>query len=191
MTKYIKGKDGKFAGSIGDGKDNVPTPAPKITKAEQRRQEMNDRIREINERYAAGREARELKAKKNEDGRQAWFQISDSLNASNPSARWMILDNDFNLVSLNDRDGNSVATAESVIDTHPNIVNQLALLKEYDQVLEGRYRKDNGHRVGIFFRCGEDGCDHQYYPEGFQPGHTASQFCMSGRRNHCTCDTCF
>lgn len=25
MTKYIKGKNGKFAGSIGDGKDNVPS----------------------------------------------------------------------------------------------------------------------------------------------------------------------
>ena len=28
MTKYIKGKDGKFQGSIGDGKSTVPTPAP-------------------------------------------------------------------------------------------------------------------------------------------------------------------
>lgn len=29
MTKYIKGKDGKFQGSIGDGKDNTPRIAPK------------------------------------------------------------------------------------------------------------------------------------------------------------------
>lgn len=28
MTKYIKGKDGKFAGSIGDGKATTPTAAP-------------------------------------------------------------------------------------------------------------------------------------------------------------------
>lgn len=28
MTQYIKGKNGKFAGSIGDGKTNIPTPAP-------------------------------------------------------------------------------------------------------------------------------------------------------------------
>lgn len=28
MTNYIKGKDGKFAGSIGAGKTAVPTPAP-------------------------------------------------------------------------------------------------------------------------------------------------------------------
>jgi hypothetical protein len=28
MTKYIKGKDGKFAGSIGDGKIKAPTSAP-------------------------------------------------------------------------------------------------------------------------------------------------------------------
>lgn len=30
MTKYIKGKDGKFKGSIGDGKTNVPTSAPRM-----------------------------------------------------------------------------------------------------------------------------------------------------------------
>lgn len=29
MAKYVKGKDGKFAGSIGDGKTKVPTAAPK------------------------------------------------------------------------------------------------------------------------------------------------------------------
>lgn len=28
MTKYIKGKDGKFAGSIGDGKTSVPQTSP-------------------------------------------------------------------------------------------------------------------------------------------------------------------
>lgn len=31
MTKYIKGKDGKFKGSIGDGKSNVPTTTPNIS----------------------------------------------------------------------------------------------------------------------------------------------------------------
>ena len=30
MTKYIKGKDGKFAGSIGAGKADVPTPPPAV-----------------------------------------------------------------------------------------------------------------------------------------------------------------
>jgi hypothetical protein len=27
--------------------------------------------------------------------------------------------------------------------------------------------------------------------ETFHPRHNASQYCESGRRNHCTCDTCF
>jgi hypothetical protein len=31
MTKYIKSRDGKFAGSIGDGKHTVPTSAPVLT----------------------------------------------------------------------------------------------------------------------------------------------------------------
>lgn len=33
MTKYIKGKDSKFAGSIGAGKSNVPKSAPTIPAA--------------------------------------------------------------------------------------------------------------------------------------------------------------
>lgn len=31
MTKYIKTKDGKFAGSIGEGKNKVPKPAPGVS----------------------------------------------------------------------------------------------------------------------------------------------------------------
>lgn len=31
--RYVKGKDGKFLGSIGDGKTNVPTSAPKVQPA--------------------------------------------------------------------------------------------------------------------------------------------------------------
>jgi hypothetical protein len=30
MTQHIQGKDGLFAGSIGDGKTNVPTPTPAV-----------------------------------------------------------------------------------------------------------------------------------------------------------------
>lgn len=30
MTRYVQGKDGKFAGSIGDGKDHAPTSAPEV-----------------------------------------------------------------------------------------------------------------------------------------------------------------
>ena len=30
MTKYVQRRDGKMAGSIGDGKNNVPTAAPTI-----------------------------------------------------------------------------------------------------------------------------------------------------------------
>jgi uncharacterized protein YfaS (alpha-2-macroglobulin family) len=39
MSKFIKGKDGKFNGSIGDGKDNVPQPSdlnvPRIGNADE------------------------------------------------------------------------------------------------------------------------------------------------------------
>jgi hypothetical protein len=37
-----------------------------------------------------------------------------------------------------------------------------------------------------------EGCTYceQHWP-GMMPSHTASPRCQSGRRNHCTCDTCF
>jgi hypothetical protein len=31
MTKYLKGKDGRFSGSIGDGKTHIPTTAPVVS----------------------------------------------------------------------------------------------------------------------------------------------------------------
>lgn len=33
-------------------------------------------------------------------------------------------------------------------------------------------------------------CDH-YRNDDMMPSHTASDRCESGKRNHCTCDTCF
>lgn len=42
MAKYIKGKDGKFAGSIGDGKTNVPTAAPRLTATAASQSTMSD-----------------------------------------------------------------------------------------------------------------------------------------------------
>lgn len=41
-----------------------------------------------------------------------------------------------------------------------------------------------------------DYCRHEFYARDnpvhvFAPRHTASSRCESGRRSHCTCDTCF
>jgi hypothetical protein len=54
MGKYIKGKDGKMAGSIGDGKTKIPTPAPdsltaKVDAVIEKVSTLNDML----ERYAA------------------------------------------------------------------------------------------------------------------------------------------
>lgn len=191
MTKYVKGKDGKFAGSIGDGKDNVPTAAPKVSAAERRRLEMNEQVRQINERALANREAYARLREQREAARQAWFSISDSVNSSYPEARWMLLDENYQLVGLTNQDNTIIADGASVIATHPTVQDSLEVFARHEDLVSGRYKRDEGHRVGIFYLCGEDGCTHRYYPEGFQPGHTASRYCRSGRRPHCTCDTCF
>lgn len=194
MTKYIKSKDGKFAGSIGDGKTNVPTAAPKlpkVSKAEQARLDNNAKIREFNERRAAMLPEIMARRERQEASRQSWFTISESLNSTYPEARWMILDENKELLRLTDRDGNTVAEGSTVLGTNPAVKEGLEVFSQHEDLVSGRYKKDDGHRVGIFFLCGEDGCTHRFYPEGFQPGHTASVRCMSGRRPHCTCDTCF
>lgn len=192
MTKYIKGKDGKFAGSIGDGKTNIPTAAPKVSKAEQKRLDSNAKIRELNEKRAANAEAYARLREQQETSRQAWFTASRILSESMPQARWMLLDDDFELAGVANSNKEKFATGETVLALHPEIAEQLAQAKNYSQIRDGQYKQaTGGHRVGIFFKCGEDGCEHLYYPEGFQPSHKASPYCRSGRRNHCTCDTCF
>lgn len=191
MTKYIKGKDGKFAGSIGDGKDKVPTAAPKVSAAERRRLEMNEQIRQINARAAANKESYARLREQRESARQAWFSISDSVNSSYPNARWIILDENYQLVGLSDQDKNMIADGAAVTAAHPTVKDSLEVFAHHDDLQSGRYKQGDQHRVGIFYQCGEDGCTHRYYPEGFQPGHTASRYCRSGQRPHCTCDTCF
>jgi hypothetical protein len=197
MTKYIKSKDGKFAGSIGDGKDSVPTVAPKVpkapklTKTQQARIDYNERMREMKERHAAMLPEILARRERQEAARQSWFTISESVNSSYPEARWMILDENKELVRLTDRDGNTVAEGADVTNGDSAFNDNLAVFAQHEDIVGDRYKKDDGHRVGIFYLCGEDGCTHRFYPEGFQPGHTASVRCMSGRRPHCTCDTCF
>lgn len=38
---------------------------------------------------------------------------------------------------------------------------------------------------------GECSCCDQHRNDKMMPSHTASDRCESGKRNHCTCDTCF
>jgi hypothetical protein len=37
--------------------------------------------------------------------------------------------------------------------------------------------------------CGVEGCTYNTY--GIAPNHNAGERCESGKRPHCTCDTCF
>lgn len=39
----------------------------------------------------------------------------------------------------------------------------------------------------------KEGCDYceKYKDDQMMPPHEASSFCKSGKRSHCTCDTCF
>lgn len=60
MTKYIQGEDGKFAGSIGDGKTNAPTelPAPPVpnpyAEAFTALEKVNETEKEINKTLSEG-----------------------------------------------------------------------------------------------------------------------------------------
>lgn len=72
MTKYIKGRDGKFAGSIGDGKNNVPTASNMPTAAQSTVNDASEsRVAEAYAKFAA---------KKNPYKFEAW--------AVEPNFRW-------------------------------------------------------------------------------------------------------
>ena len=49
------------------------------------------------------------------------------------------------------------------------------------QRAERRYRREPGE-------CSY--CD-EHRNDSMMPSHTPSQFCLSGKRPHCTCDVCF
>jgi hypothetical protein len=187
VPKYVKGKDGKFVGSIGDGKSQVPTAA--TSKAQLRVEEINARVRAMNENAAVMREQYARLAEVRQKASEAWSQISDDLNVAYPEARWMYISQDGELLRLADRDHNTLVVGSDV--EVAGLADNLELLSHHEDLVKGRYLKDGEHRVGVFFRCGIDGCTFRQYPEGFQPGHTASSYCRSGKRPHCTCDTCF
>ena len=66
MTKYVKGKDGKFAGSVGDGKTKVPTPAPAAPS-------KKDDVPEVPDHIAAQAEALRQHARElNEAAAESW-----------------------------------------------------------------------------------------------------------------------
>lgn len=195
MTKYIQGKDGKFAGSIGDGKASVPTAAPSVpnpaTKSSTSPAELNDRYAAINARYAAQEAERAAQRAAEQASRDAWRDVSATLRAAYPEARWMHLTSDFTVSSLSDGDGQLIATGDQVAAECPTVADQRSALAGGTGFQRGSFKEGDGYRIGIFIACPEDGCDHLYYPEGMQPSHKASPFCRSGQRPHCTCDTCF
>lgn len=65
MAHYVKGRDGKFAGSVGDGKTNVPTAAPAVP-AGGPLDSTGQTLRDIDERHAAWR------LSQNQRGVPAW-----------------------------------------------------------------------------------------------------------------------
>jgi hypothetical protein len=189
MSKYIKSKDGKFAGSIGDGKDSVPTAAPS---APQVPVTINLKVKpEYAEKHAAYQRLNERR----ETARTAMVSLSDSLRAQWPEARYLAFTDDGHPSKIEGY-GNAVIW-DSVNDAPlPDSLNEQAqtyFANADDYQFDSGYPLDHDgvKAMAILGRCGIDGCNFLTPARGFFPSHEATASCRSGRRPHCTCDTCF
>lgn len=202
MTKYIKNKDGKFAGSLPEqpnisspGGVAVPplpnaAPAPKTTTppafgtpewhewAERRRQE---------------REAEEVIR---QEALSVVRNFTDKINEEYPESRYFVFDEDWNPVAIEGYDNQVILDLKS--EEHGALADTLRI--ETENCIEGMkkfidrdYRSPNNYNgVTMLIKCDEaPDCNFRRPARGFAPSHTPSAYCASGKRPHCTCDTCF
>jgi hypothetical protein len=201
MTKYIKDKSGKFAGSVPEApklatvKDNTLPPLPEThlhpsnpafrqTEWQIRRDEQ-DRIQA--ETQASRRAAADFVD-----------NFTDKIITEYPESRYFVYDHNWEPISIEGYDNKVIidltaeehgSLAETIKIESSNILPGLEKLKSE----ELDYTSPDGYvGIGMRIRCEDSqGCEFRNPARGWAPRHNASEYCMSGGRPHCTCDTCF
>jgi hypothetical protein len=184
MTEYIKGKDGKFAGSIGDGKTHVPTAAPVIASAPAA--EIVDPtpspVEAMFAKYADRTRLRDA-------ARASWYNVSDSILETNPESTHIILDENDTPIRIEGRDGLVVwdhSEYPLADDMLADVATWSAGKDKWD--LDREYKATDGtSRLTLLHKCPEDGCNFRYGSVGWYPRHDTP----AGHSAHCTCDSCF
>jgi hypothetical protein len=200
MTKYIKDKTGKFAGSLPDEPklasnsqvSQVPTPPASQTveaKPAFGTPEWHEMIAQKRLEQAAREQSRAA-------AREVIYNFTDKVNSEFPDSRYFVFDEEWNPVAIEGYDNEVLIDLRS--EEHGALADTLKI--ETENCVEGLksfvdrdYKSPEGNiGVTMLILCDEgDNCQFRRPARGWAPSHNASPRCMSGKRPHCTCDTCF
>jgi hypothetical protein len=199
MTKYIKDKSGKFAGSLpGEPKLSSVSPidAPPIPASPAQPVKPAFGTPEWHEWAEQRRIEREASDAVRMEARTVITNFTDKLQDEFPNARYFVFDEDWNPVAVEGYSNEVVLDLTS--EEHVALADTLRIeasscVDGMKQFVDKDYTSPEGYKgVTMLIRCTEsDDCNFRRPARGFAPSHTASPRCMSGKRPHCTCDTCF
>lgn len=203
MAKTYKKKDGSSIVKAANGKivGNLPSDASKPVAAPVLPQKAGSVATESAQ--PSLYEIRQAEyAKKEQDRvvtREVAANLADEIEERFPTARLLGLNDELEPVSLEDWEGNvvEILTPEKypeLFDTFSQKKENIAGGLENGWQQKERTPQAPGATKFMFlsFRCkASEDCQFRHTGYGWAPSHEASRFCSSGRRAHCTCDTCF
>lgn len=201
MAKYIKDKSGKFAGSLPEAPKleapdsntpMAPNPPAPAAKPEFGTPEWHALMQER-------RLVREAQYAEKAAAREVIINFTDKIHSEYPESRFFVFDENWNPLRVEGYDNKVILDLEQ--QEHGALADTLRI--EASNALNGfeQYRssgfseyRGTGDVIGIsmLIKCDESpDCGFRRSAVGIAPSHKASDRCMSGKRPHCTCDTCF
>lgn len=199
MAKYIKDKSGKFAGSLPDEpKLSAASPinTPPIPTLPAQAIKPTFGTPEWHEWVEQRRLEREASDAARLEARTIIANFTDKLQDEFPNARYFVFDEAWNPVAVEGYSNEVVLDLTS--EEHVGLADTLRIetsrcVDGIEQFIDKDYKSPEGYKgVTMLIRCTEsDDCNFRRSARGFAPSHAASPRCQSGKRPHCTCDTCF
>lgn len=193
-SSVVKGNDGKIVRNL-PAASKTPTSTPTLpAKANVSAATAEPSLYEIRQAEMAKREAHRLRT------REIMADFTDRIEQDFPDAKMVGLSDDYEPVSLENWKGEVIETLTS--DKYPELFKTFAENREHIEgaMEEGGWSQKERTAAApgatrllfMLFRCKEgDNCQFRHTGYGMAPRHEAGMYCRSGRRNHCTCDTCF
>lgn len=191
-STVIKGSDGKIAGNL-PAASTMPKPAPEIPA------KMPTYLEQLYAKAAENKIKIQREQELRSAAREVISSLTDSLEARYPNVFTLTVDENNVPVSIEDRNSDIIKVLDTkedkeVFDAFAKNKESLEFSIANHLVNKERRPSADGAVKSLFlaFRCAESpDCQYRTARYGFAPSHEASQYCMSGRRSHCTCDTCF
>lgn len=193
-SSVVKGNDGKIVRNL-PAASKMPSSSPTLpAKASAEDASATPSLYEIRRAEFAKREEDRVKT------REIMAEFTDSIEQDFPKAKMVGLNDNYEPVSLESWDGEVVETLTA--EKYPELFKVFSENKEHIEGAMNAAGWSQKERTAVapgatqllfmLFRCKEgENCQFRHTGYGFAPQHEAGRYCRSGRRNHCTCDSCF